>query len=78
MAFNLVQFSSVWNAAKKQVSRDTLEQHIPHAKVPGEYVKEIKSFCSNIQHSWKPEQSLLIISFTWILHKRECLGELHQ
>lgn len=61
MVFNL---NSVWNAAKDLVSRDTLEQHIMHAKVPREYVREIKSFCSATRCSWMPEQGLVISSFT--------------
>ena len=57
MALNL---NSFWNTAKDLVSGDTLEQNILYEKVPGEYVREIKSFCSTIQHSWKPEQRLVI------------------
>lgn len=57
MALNLNFF---WNTAKDLVSRDTLEKHILYAKVPGEYVREIKSFCSTIQHSQKHEQRLVI------------------
>lgn len=64
MVFN---FNFFWNAAKDLVPRDTLEQHILHAKVPREHVREIKSFCSTIQHSWKPEQRLVISCFAWTL-----------